>query len=289
LPAPGGNPLRQLLRGNRDNAFLLHILSNLPPHPILQARVIGWGTSNYIAAILALMVPIGLHVAAGDRRRIVRLLGWASVLLSTVVVGIAASRGGALLLAVTIVVFLLRGRLKAGGIVAIGAMVVLTGALLSTQAGVRFVERFTDPKELGSIVVRLMVWREGWRRLVEHFPWGMGLGQGYGFPDRLATEDPHNYWLTIGTELGLFGLLLWAGVTIATWRAIRRMTSDPVTRGRGITLRFTFVIAQINCLFEPTFAGLHYQFLYFWILGFLLGASARSSDQDPGRSSPSAA
>lgn len=250
---------------------------------------IGWGTSNYIAAILALMVPIGLYVGVYDRRWVVRLLGWASVLLSTVVAGIAASRGGALLLVVTITLYLLRGRIKRRAVLALAALAMIASGLLATPAGVRFVERFTDPKELSSIVVRLVVWREGWNRLVDHFPWGMGFGQGYGFTDRLATEDPHNYWLVVGSELGVPGLLLWAGALLATWMAIRRLSRDPATKDQASTLRFTFVIAQVNCLFEPTFSGLHYLFLYFWIVGFSLGVAERSSDQAAGRNNPSAA
>jgi hypothetical protein len=50
------------------------------------------------------------------------------------------------------------------------------------------------------------------------------------------------------------------------------MVRNPHTAASGRALQLTFVISQANSLFEPTFQGLQYHFLFYWIVGAYLGA-----------------
>jgi O-antigen ligase len=152
------------------------------------------------------------------------------------------------------------------GFIAAGLAAAVAGVLAS-PLGSGFLLRFTSLRELGSITIRIWYWREAWLRLVEHLPLGLGLGQGYAYADKLQNIDPHNYWLVVGSELGVLGLLLWAAVLVITWRAVGLLGSAPEMRGRVFALQVAFVLAQLHTLVEPTFQGTQYQFLWFWLFG----------------------
>jgi len=174
----------------------------------------------------------------------------------------------------------------------LGALVAIALLLVGPGAE-RLLERFTDEKELGSFVIRLMYFRVAWHRLLDHLPFGMGQGQGYTYADRLATEDPHNYWLVVGPELGIPGLVLWITILVMLWRRASAMARVPETRVAGRAMQLTLLISQLNSLFEPTFQGLQYHFLFYWIMGIHLGsadrvaggAAAREPDR-PARAGP---
>lgn len=250
-----------------------------------RATDLGWGTSNFIAALLVLMMPTALHVALHGRTRAQRVAAWISVPLSAVVMAVAASRGGALLTVVLALAFVFGGRLGRRAWAIAGAAAAAVALLVAGPGGTTLLGRFTDARELGSVVVRLWYFREGWHRLVETWPLGMGLGQGYVQLDRLNTQDPHNYWLVVGPELGLVGLALWIAVLALLWIRASRMARDPAAHDAGRALQFTIVISQLNSLFEPTFQGLQYHFLFYWIAGAYLGAFPAGSGA--ARSSPS--
>lgn len=235
---------------------------------------VGWGNSNYLAALLVLTLPTALEVALHDRRPAIRLLAWLPMPLAILMMTATASRGGILLvLAIALLsVFRRRASRRTLAFVGVVAVVGVLGAI--GPAGSRLISRFTDARELGSIVIRLMYYREGWRRMVAAWPWGLGLGQGLVTVDRLGAIDPHNYWLVVGSELGVVGLSLWVSLLVVLWRSIGKLLHDPAAASAGWTLRLMFVLAFVNCLFEPTFSGLQYQFLFFWIMGSYLGSAS---------------
>lgn len=261
-----------------------------------DATDVGWGTSNYIAALLALCAPTALHVAMHHRRAWARLLGGFVLPFTAIVVALAASRGGALLIVGASAYTLFRTRTNYGVWIWLGFAAALALLMLG-PGGQELVGRFASVRDFGSVVVRLMLYRAGWRRLLAAWPIGLGSGQAFITPDTLGATDAHNYWLMIGGELGLVGLILWATLLVTTWRRISQIGREPGSETHAHALRVTFVIAQLNCLFEPTFSGLQYQFLFFWIVGAFLGqagtrAAARTLtsaapgllERDPGAS-----
>ncbi|MEY4375050.1 MAG: hypothetical protein RL760_1217, partial [Candidatus Eisenbacteria bacterium] len=152
----------------------------------IEGTDLGWGKANYLGALLLLMLPSALHLAlhAPDRRS--RWLGWLSLPCSGVVMATAASRGGAVLLLGVSLAYIVRRELGKKLLPMLGGVAVAVGLLLLGPGSAQFLERFTSPRELGSVVVRLFLLRAGWRRILAHFPFGMGLGQGIVEPDHLA-------------------------------------------------------------------------------------------------------
>ena len=59
--------------------------------------------------------------------------------------------------------------------------------------------RFTSLKDLGSMVIRLWYFREGWNRVHEFFWFGMGLNQGHSVSRQDGGIDLHNYWLVVAS------------------------------------------------------------------------------------------
>lgn len=230
---------------------------------------LGWGAANYIAALLSLMLPTGIHMAMAGRRKLYRIVGWASIPLTASVVTIAASRGGALLVVAVALFAIFRSKIKPW--MAMLSAAIMFALLLTGPGAKLLLERFTNVEDMSSIVVRFMYWRVAWVRLTDHWPWGMGLNQGYGYLDRLYTEDPHNYWLVLGSELGAMGLILWITFLVLLWMRISRIEKNPQSQLEGRAMQLTFGIAMLNLIFEPTFQGLQYSALFYWIMGVYLG------------------
>lgn len=232
---------------------------------------LGWGTSNYIGALLVMMLPCSLHVALRAPQLWRRLVGWAVLPLAALFMAVAASRGGALLMVGIAMVFLFRERIGPRtvvlGIGFLGALVLL---LLGPGSSL-FLSRFTDAREIGSLLVRLFLAREGLRRIPDHFPFGMGLGQGVAQDDHLGVSSPHNFAITLTYETGVLGLLLFGAWVVSIWRRGWRLRRDPRVGPIAVTLLFTLATGVLNSLFEPTIEGLHGQFLFYWVLGALLG------------------
>lgn len=255
-------------------------------HMRTTATDVGWGVSNYLAALVALMLPTGIYLAMNARRRFVRLLGWASIPLSTIPVTFGASRGGAVLLLVIAVFSIFRLRIKPW--IAIASAVLLVGLLFAGRGGSLLMSRFTSEENAYSVVTRLISYRGAWIRTVDHWPFGMGLKQGLMAVDRMGREDPHNYWLTLSSELGLVGIVLWALICSRLWMAIWRLVRDPATENAGRALLLTFIVVQLNILFEPTMIALQYQALFYWVFGIYLGSFDRGARLGPGARGPAA-
>lgn len=230
---------------------------------------LGWGAANYLGALLALMLPTGIHLAMTGSRKLYRIIGWASIPLTASVVTIAASRGGALLVVAISLFAIFRSKIKPWMAVLSAGVVI---ALLLTGPGASLLmERFTSVEDMSSVVIRFMYWRVAWVRLTDHWPLGMGVNQGFGYLDRLYTDDPHNYWLVLGSELGAIGLILWTVFLVVLWNRISRIERDPDSQLEGRAMQLTFGIAMVNLMFEPTFQGLQYSALFYWIMGVYIG------------------
>lgn len=248
-----------------------------------------WGTSNYIGALLVLMLPTCLYLAVHAPRLELRALGWIALPLAGLVMAVAASRGGAMLMVGVMLAYIFRQRPSRRTLLLFAAFTVSIGLLLAGPGSSHFLSRFTSPRELGSGVVRLFLLRAGWRRLLDHFPFGMGFGQGIVEPDHLATGGPHNFLLTAAYEVGVPGVVLWIAVLVLIARRIREWIGVPAESDAARTLLFILVTSVLNSLFEGTFEGLHFHFLFFWIAGLYLGALGSSSPEPNLSVAPAAA
>ena len=241
-----------------------------------EATNLGWGTANYIATLLLLFTPSVLWLALRGPR-LERVLAWLAFGLIAAVQLLVASRAAmALFLVLTMVQLLATAARRHRWWVGLGTAAAITGLLVS-PLGSGFLLRFVSLRELGSLTIRLWYFRESWRRLLEHLPWGLGLSQGYANADRLKGIDPHNYWLVVGGDHGLPGLVLWAIVLAVMVRALWALRRNPANRELVFVLLLTFVVANVHTLVEPTFQGTQYQFLWFWLFGGWLAYGAAAT------------
>lgn len=240
------------------------------------ATALGWGTANYIATLLLLFAPIMVAAAVhehGPRR----LMGWIASGLTGALQMIIASRAAGVLFVLATGVQLLLTTTRRARIAAVGALAGLA-LLVMSPLGQTALTRFTSLRELGSMTLRIWYQREGWRRMIEHLPFGMGLDQGYANPDKLQGIDPHNYWLVVGGDMGIPGLVLWIAILVMMWRALARLIHSPSTRIVGQALLITLIAGQLHTLVEPTFQGVHYQFVFYWSIGGYLAYSREGGE-----------
>jgi len=253
-----------------------------------QATNLGWGKDNYVAGLLVLCTPLVLRIVMRGAPRDRLLAGVAFALITTVQL-IIASRAGTLLFVVGTVIQLVyatRRHRLAVGLAALGVL----AALVASPLGLVLLTRVTSLKEFASFTIRIWYWREGFRRMVDHLPWGMGLGQGIENPDHLRGIDPHDYWLYTGGDLGLPGMLLWVALIVVIVRAWRAVPFDEPSRERAFTLLLTFALGNVHALVEPTFQGPQYQLLFLWIVcGSLAYTRADRERSRAGAAAPGAA
>jgi len=228
------------------------------------AMNLGWGKDNYVAGLLLICGPLLLRGVLHGRWQD-RMIPAIAFALVTAVQVIIASRAGTLLFVAGALVQLLyatRRHRVAASVAAVG----LLAAVVASPIGMVLIARMTSLREFASFTIRIWYWREGWRRLVAHLPWGMGLGQGIENPDHLHGTDPHDFWLLVGGDLGVPGVLLWLGVLVAIVRAWLAVWPDPRRRELAFTLLLTFALGNVHSLVEPTFQGGQYQLLFLWIV-----------------------
>jgi len=262
-------------------------------HMRRQSTDLGWGNSNYIAALLTLLLPTVISQAMTAKSRVARTLGIIGIPLTAMVVTIASSRGGSLLTLAIALFMVFRSKIKSW-VLFVSAPAAI--ALLTLGPGAKLLlSRFQSIEDMYSVVIRFYIWRAAWFRVVEFWPRGLGLNQGFGHPDKLHLEATHNEWLAIASELSLVGLVLWVTFLVLVYRRILRVARHPATRVEGQALQLTFWIIQLNCMFEPTIFGVQYQFLMMWIFGAYFGWAERMWEQsgagaaDPVPASPATA
>ncbi len=250
-----------------------------------EATNVGWANSNSLAALLVLLLPTAMLIALRPGNVIDRIIAWSAIPLIASVISAAGSRGGSVAMAVALVAMLARHRISRRGVLASAAIVLGAMAMLVGPTGRMFVERFSSTKDQFSILVRLLFWREAWRRMV-HLPFGFGLGQSMYYPDKLFGSNPHNYWLEILPEVGLIGTAFWIATVVLIWRRARKLNRTPGLEADGHALLVTVVVSQLNCLYEPTFTNLQYTFMFYWIVGVYLGSARQVTESRAAQAAP---
>ena len=238
---------------------------------------LGWGRSNYLAAMLVLCTPSLLRLLVRGRGRERWLAGVAMGLVTTVQL-IVASRAAAALFLVGTLSYLLFAFPKVRLRVFAGFATTVTLVLMS-PLGEGLLSRMFNLRELGSMTIRIWFFREGWVRMLDHLPWGMGLWQGFKNADKLQGLDPHNFLLLIGGDLGIPGLLLWGWLNFVIARAWWRTRVDGPSRDQSNALLLTLVLANVNSWVEPTFTGPQFNLLFYWILAGTLSYAILDSEK----------
>lgn len=232
---------------------------------------LGWGQSNYVAAVLLLCMGATLVLAGRARSWPGRVAALGALLVQLQAFLPLQSRAATIGLALLVlsIAFGSRGRVRvATGIVALAAALFV----LADVSGQALIERFTNPEDLGSWMVRVELWRVSWERFVAS-PWiGVGLGQGPLQPDMAFGDDPHSSLLHHLMELGLGGGILWVAFIAAVFVLVFRAVPPGATRASPFfrSVLFGLVLGVIaNSLVEPTLNGYQMAVLFSWFLAWL--------------------
>ena len=261
---------------------------------------VGWGTSNYVGAVVSLALLGSVVLLVLPSRPWLRVASAISLIPMGLCMALLVSRGTIVAVGLGLLgLFLVgRGRYR-WGILALGAL----GTALIIQLPVFRVIllRFTVASQSFSYYARLVHWKLALHRFLTHPLFGVGLGQGRFQTDELQSLDPHNYFLSVASETGLPGLLAWTALLViffrTAWVAAR---GDTERAAWASSLGVLLLVAAIHSCYEPTFTGANYFFLLFWIAAILHRAadpmepagSAEAADlltgaQVPARASPS--
>jgi O-antigen ligase len=177
---------------------------------------------NTVAFILSLGLPLAWHLGSRGWRegqRWLRALDYAFVPLGALGILWTGSRSGVLAVGVTALYILV-----SGGVARIGRRLVVTGVAVGLVAGAAFVkpellpeavvERITstgDEVSRGDWNGRLEIWQEALARYAENPVLGVGSG-AFKATAVESGKTPHNFVLSLLSELGLVGLVLFLAV-----------------------------------------------------------------------------
>lgn len=230
---------------------------------------LGWGSTNYVGAVLAVAILGTFILLILDRRTWLRAVCAGSLALMGVAMALLISRGTivAVGLGILLLLMVLRGRQRWLLIGVAGAGAIAMGRMTLFKV---IVARFTTASQAFSYVDRVRLWRDALERFVAH-PWlGVGAGQGTVQEDTLQKLNPHNYFLSVASDTGVVGLIGWLCLLGALFAHCNTLLAEgggrrPVARAVQVFL----VVAILHSCYEPTFPGTHYMFLFFWVLAIL--------------------
>jgi O-antigen ligase len=230
---------------------------------------VGWGSSNYVAAVLSLALLGSVILIVLTTRPWLRIVSALSLLPMGLAMALLVSRGTLVAVALGLLgLFVAVGGKRRWGFLALGAL----GTALLTQLPVFKVIllRFTLESQNFSYYARLVGWKLAFQRFVEHPLLGVGLGQGKFQTDALSNLDPHNYLLSVASETGILGLVAWIALLWIVFQTARDAArGDPSRKTWAISLGVLLAVAVLHSCYEPTFAGANYFFLLFWIAAIL--------------------
>jgi len=244
---------------------------------------LGWGESNYVAALLVFCLCGSLLLAIVTRRTLVRVLLGVAGLLMMAAFLVLLSRAATIALGITVLILLLAwgGRRVIGAAMLTAVFVV---ALITTPGGQVILGRFVDPKEYASWYTRTLVWQYAWQRFLAH-PWtGIGLNQGRYQADLLGPDEAHDVMLDFLMHEGILGGILVAVVIVSVYRLCLR--ARPVgwvgpTRPLRVALIAVTSAVFVNASVEPTLTGYAVGVLFVWFAAWLTLQDETASGRMP--------
>ena len=247
---------------------------------------IGWAYSNYIAAIANLFIPLNLaiYMTFKNKFRYFSLFNLAVLFLSMLS---TISRGGFLAFILSVITFGLGLAIAEGKTKYImGVMATIGGVLLvifKTLLGKFLLFRFAFAiAKDASIQNRYRMWAQAIEHIKEHPLIGGGPNQNQVFSGVLFTENPHNFYLKIGMDAGVIGIVLFVAVLIFLFRRSLKLlhAHEREMRILGVAFLTTLVVASFNAAIEPTLSGYHYSPIFWFIMGLLLALTSDQKSQN---------
>ncbi|MCW6532758.1 MULTISPECIES: O-antigen ligase family protein [Sphingomonas] len=238
-----------------------------------------------LAEYLGLAAPFVLHFALVAKRPITRVIAAATFPLMFYVVAQTDSRMGMINMFVAALLYLFFWSLRhrqtnpespIGTALLVGYPVMAFGFLLSTF----FVGKIRhlvwgDGSQQSSNDMRMEQLNVGIPKILNR-PWGWGMGRA---PETLALDSIDNFYLTVGLEYGLVGLVLFFGmIAAAIWAGVRRAIRFPEGE---LGMMVPLIISLINFLIvKTTLSQQDSHGLVFVMLGALVAACWRYDQQN---------
>jgi O-antigen ligase len=292
IPLFGDSRLRQhALLGFLSAVMLLLTLSYLSWLNLLPQ--IGFLIINPGNAVIQDRITYGLFIALGaffwaveafflesGTKRVVLII--LVVLAVFNLLGIVNSMTAYMVLAALIGYFLIRQWRWKGAAVCLLAVVLLVAAVWSLPASAlhqriagavkEFQQWQPDQAEATSTGLRLEFYRYSLRIIRDHPLFGAGIGgfaEAYAKqvkdPKMVLSDNPHNEYLMVTTQLGLIGLAVLLYLFYTQWRLAPRLPTPRETiLARGVVLAF-----MVGCLFNSFLTDYDEGVFFIWISALL--------------------
>lgn len=244
--------LLQAVTGYSREFFGLARLQMAPIYgDVLEMRASGpVGDPNFYAQMLVMVVPIGLFLAVGERRRRQRAMYVIAVILILTGVALTYSRGAMVALAVVALLVIVATPVARRRLAAVGAAAILL-LFVPLDMGERFltIDTALDPESVerdSSVVKRRLLAASAWQMFSERSILGVGAGNFarhfHQYANRVGSsaehydepgsrQYPHNLYLEIASENGLAGLATFGGALVLALVGIYRARSRLLQAG----------------------------------------------------------
>jgi O-Antigen ligase len=246
---------------------------------------IGLGRSNYVAAILVLILPIGMSTIFSHRGLQRILLAVSSGLMSLGLL-ITMSKGAFLSLAVGLIcsVPLMRRqgiRLRHAVIfliITFSFFLLIPRDLVLSNLNM-FVYRLATPD-----LDRVDLWNVAWQTFTRNPLVGVGPGAIYLYNQQfaIAVADTHNFVLQQLAELGIIGampfFLILGTFLRRSYRLCTRLASDDPLRFLPVGLFAGMLSTLVHGLVEPTFPGQQYAVVFWLCMGLMFVLYRQQND-----------
>lgn len=232
---------------------------------------------NSLAFNISLVLPVAWYLSLVERRVWLRLALRAMIPVALLVLVLTASRSAIFTAAIglTLIPWTVRHVRPAVRILLVIAVIgLVAGAarLLPTAPVERLAGTVTE-LESGDLNNRANLWAAAWRAIGERPLLGTGIGASRVAIERITGDDQgaHNTYLSVATELGVPGLVLFLLMVVAVARtALRRAHLD---RAFAVVFLATLLVGLLPRHWE-------YQETTWLALALLLGLGAALDDGD---------
>jgi putative inorganic carbon (hco3(-)) transporter len=255
--------------------------------------------ANGFGILLLVTMPAVLWQAMHPSRRhhmLMIVMGSVYLLLTIGLVAASGSRGSAISLIVTLLAFWFWKSTRMWGMIAL--LILVLAVIVAPFIFITTIQRFAVTPGDTLLGGRETLWQAGWL-LIGKNPWlGVGIGNSpYALVTTLGMAGDiegqggismHNPVLTIWSETGIIGILLYLGVLAsAIWSFVRDYFHYK-RQGIQYLLPYFALISAVSLGFMASWVkggGLESDFTYFLVLAFLLipsGLDIKGSERNIG-------
>jgi O-antigen ligase len=232
---------------------------------------VSWGSTNYLAALLVLMLPLALSLFFSVKRIIWKVfsLGLVAGMITSVLWTV--SRTGALCLFIILIMFLLSFNKRK-------AMIVLVGLLMAYYLLNPFIakvlSRFSSHDVISyfAVIERYDLWKKSWKIFMEHPILGVGMGNAEVVTVlKSRSTNPHNLIFKSLAETGIVGFALLLLILKELIKALFKLRKIVKKTNKDRIIYIGFLATLSVSVFNRTLEviGDRYEVIFWFIMGLL--------------------